>query len=99
LRADREANIPKPDGFEITMICMMKYTVALKKNRSGQKELEASSALEWITFLVNIISEAGEDLDAHIQTHSKVSLLAFLLPFNSCCISYFLSRQFGSSSL
>ncbi|KAK3126118.1 hypothetical protein QOZ80_7AG0551860 [Eleusine coracana subsp. coracana] len=62
----------KTDGFETIMTRTMKYTVAFKENRNEQNVLETGLALECITFLFNIISNAGEDLDAYIQTHSEV---------------------------
>lgn len=72
----------KPDGFETIMTRTMKYAVALKENRSEQNELEACLPLECITFLFDIISEAGEDLDAYIQTHSEVSLIRLYFDTN-----------------
>ncbi|XP_034594687.1 uncharacterized protein [Setaria viridis] len=61
----------EPDGFDTIMTCLMKCSVALKEKRRDQNELEASLTLECIALLVNIISKAGEDLDAYIQTHSE----------------------------
>ncbi|CAN6190965.1 unnamed protein product [Urochloa humidicola] len=74
--------ICKPDGFETIMARMMKHSVALKWGMGqigrASNQLEASSALECTALLVDLISRAGEALDAYIQKHSEVPQLEVL---------------------
>ncbi|WVZ91426.1 hypothetical protein U9M48_037596 [Paspalum notatum var. saurae] len=78
----KRQGICKPDGFETIMARMMKHLVDQKwgigESRKAQNNLEASSVLECTALLVDLISRAGEALDAYIQTHSEIP------PF--CCL-------------
>ncbi|XP_066324415.1 uncharacterized protein [Miscanthus floridulus] len=72
----KRIGIRKQDGFDTLMTRMMKHSVALKwkigEHRSSQNLPEACSTLDSIALLVDIISQAGEALDAYITTHSTV---------------------------
>lgn len=75
IRGDISSRNGKQNGFAIIMNRIVEQLSS--KNKKGEKgstrkQLEESMALGEAFKLVNIISEAGEDLNKYIQAHSEV---------------------------
>lgn len=84
----------KRDGFDIIMTRIVKHSVALRweigENGKARKQLEEKRTLiDCAVLLVDIISQARDDLDAYIQTHSEVPHFLYIavtvqsLPFTT----------------
>ncbi|GJN02658.1 hypothetical protein PR202_ga20031 [Eleusine coracana subsp. coracana] len=63
----------KLDGFHVIINRILNYIVSLENGQTGKEELKVKKTRAITALLlVHAVSQAGEDLDAYIQSHPKV---------------------------
>ena len=75
----------KKNGFDLISNCIMRLSFSLRWEKGSHamapellEERKTLTDCAWL--LVDVISHAGEDLSAYIQTHSEVSVFGMLWP-------------------
>lgn len=100
----RQVNGNQQNGFDVLVHCIVTHFIDGKQteaeNGKGQEHLvEMGILCDCAFLLVDLISQAGEDLDSYIQADSEVpQFLYIVFSYNSLFLTVLLVKPYNSYS-